>query len=99
MFLAVGKFRTAAHGNDGQPCATIEGQHDENTPNLAAGRGAGAVRPDGRADARAAAHLRADARADVDEAADDRVTYKDADGTDIVPDVAAHARTDDHART
>ena len=65
---------------------------------MAAGRGAGAVRPDARADARAAAHLRADARADVDEAADDRVTHKDADGTDALPDVAAHARTDDHTK-
>ena len=98
MFLAVGKFRTAAHRNDGQPCATIEGQH-ENTPNLAAGRGAGAVRPDARADARAAAHLRADARADVDEEADDRVTYKDADGADALPDVLTDIRTDDHAST
>ena len=66
---------------------------------MAAGRGAGAVRPDGRADARAAPDLRADARADVDEEADDRVTYKDADGADTLPDVAAHARTDDHAKT
>jgi hypothetical protein len=33
----------------------------------------------------------------VDEEADDRATHKDADGAHIVPDVAAHARTDDHA--
>jgi len=32
----------------------------------------------------------------MDEKADDRVTYKDADGTHTLPDVAAHARTDDH---
>ena len=66
---------------------------------MAAGRGAGAVRPDGRADARAAAHLRADARADVDETADDRVTNKDADGPDALPHVITDIRTDDHART
>ena len=65
---------------------------------MAAGRGAGPVRPDARSDARAAAHLRADARANVDEKADDRVTYKDADGADPLPDVAAHARTDDHTK-
>ena len=66
---------------------------------MAAGRGAGAVRPDGRADARAAAHLRADARADVDEKADDRVTYKDADGADALPHVITNISTDDHAST
>jgi len=33
----------------------------------------------------------------MDEEADDRATHKDADGAHIVPDVAAHARTDDHA--
>ena len=33
----------------------------------------------------------------MDEEADDRATHKDADGAYIVPDVAAHARTDDHA--
>ena len=63
---------------------------------MAAGRGAGAVRPDARPDARAAAHLRADARADVDEAADDRVTHKDADGTDALPHLTTDIRTDDH---
>ena len=66
---------------------------------MAAGRGAGAVRPDARPNARAAAHLRADARADVDEAADDRVTHKDADGADALPHVITDVRTDDHART
>ena len=66
---------------------------------MAAGRGAGAVRPDARADARAAAHLRADARADVDEEADDRVTYKDADGADALPHVITDVSTDDHAST
>ena len=60
---------------------------------MAAGRGAGPVRPDARP---GAAHLRADTSTDMDEEADDRVTYKDADGAHIVPDVAAHARTDDH---
>jgi len=34
----------------------------------------------------------------VDEEADDRATHKDADGTDALPDVAAHARTDDHTK-
>ena len=66
---------------------------------MAAGRGAGAVRPDARPDACAAAHLRADARADVDEAAHDRVTYKDADGADALPHVITDVSTDDHART
>ena len=66
---------------------------------MAAGRGAGAVRPDARPDARAAAHLRADARADVDEEADDRVTYKDADGADALPHVITDVSTDDHAST
>jgi len=66
---------------------------------VAAGRGAGAVRPDGRPDARAAAHLRADACADVDEKAHDRVTHKDADGTDALPDVITDISTDDHAST
>ena len=66
---------------------------------MAAGRGAGAVRPDARADARAAAHLRADARADVDEEADDRVTYKDADGADALPHLITDISTDDHAST
>ena len=66
---------------------------------MAAGRGAGAVRPDDRPDARAAAHLRADARADVDETADDRVPYKDADGADALPHVITDIGTDDHART
>ena len=60
---------------------------------MAAGRGAGSVRPDARP---GAAHLRANPSTDMDEEADDRVTYKDADGAHIVPDVAAHARTDDH---
>ena len=60
---------------------------------MAAGRGAGPVRPDARP---GAAHLRTNPSTNVDEGADDRVTYKDADGADTLPDVAAHARTDDH---
>ena len=52
---------------------------------MAAGRGAGAVRPD--------------ARADVDEEADDLVTHKDADGADALPHVITDIRTDDHAST
>ena len=63
---------------------------------MAAGRGAGAVRPDARADARAAAHLRADARADVDEAADDGQAFHGADGTDALPDVITDISADDH---
>ncbi len=66
---------------------------------MAAGRGAGAVRPDARADARAAAHLRADARADVDEAAHDREAFHGADGADALPHVTTDIRTDDHAST
>ena len=61
---------------------------------MAAGRGAGPVRPDARP---GAAHLRTNPSTNVDEEADDRATHKDADGTDALPDVAAHARTDDHA--
>ena len=60
---------------------------------MAAGRGAGPVRPDVRP---GAAHLRTNPSTHMDEKADDRVTHKDADGTDPFPDVAAHARTDDH---
>ena len=63
---------------------------------MAAGRGAGPVRPDARP---GAAHLRTNPSTNVDEEADDRATHKDADGTDALPDVAAHARTDDHAKT
>ena len=63
---------------------------------MAAGRGAGAVRPDARADARAAAHLRADARADVDEAADDGEAFHGADGADALPDLITDISTDDH---
>ena len=66
---------------------------------MAAGRGAGAVRPDGRADARAAAHLRADARADVDEEADHGKAFHGADGADALPDLITDIRTDDHAST
>ena len=61
---------------------------------MAAGRGAGPVRPDARP---GAAHLRTNPSTNVDEEADDRATHKAADGTDALPDVAAHARTDDHA--
>ena len=60
---------------------------------MAAGRGAGPVRPDVRP---GAAHVRANTSTHMDEKADDRVTHKDADGTHTLPDVAAHARTDDH---
>ena len=60
---------------------------------MAAGRGAGPVRPDVHP---GAAHLRTNTSTNMDEKADDRVTYKDADGTHTLPDVAAHARTDDH---
>ena len=81
-FPAVGKFRTAAHRKNGQPCATIKGSH-ENTLFVAAGRGAGPVRPDGRA---GAAHLRTNPSTHMDEEADDRATHKSAaDGADIVP--------------
>ena len=59
---------------------------------MAAGRGAGPVRPDVRP-----GHLRTNTGTHMDEEADDRVTNKDADGTDALPDVAADARTDDHA--
>ena len=62
---------------------------------MAAGRGAGPVRPDARP---GAAHLRTNPSTNVDEEADDRATHKDADGTDALPDVAAHARTDDHTK-
>ena len=63
---------------------------------MAAGRGAGSVRADARP---GAAHLRTNTSTHMDEEADDRATHKDADGTDTLPDVAAHARTDDHAKT
>ena len=62
---------------------------------MAAGRGAGPVRPDVHP---GAAHLRTNTSTNMDEEADDRVTYKDADGADPLPDVAAHARTDDHTK-
>ena len=42
-------------------------------------------------------NLRTNTGTHMDEEADDRATHKDADGAHIVPDVAAHARTDDHA--
>ena len=63
---------------------------------MAAGRGAGSVFPDARP---GAAHVWTNTSTDMDEEADDRVTHKDADGADTLPDVAAHARTDDHAKT
>ena len=66
---------------------------------MAAGRGAGAVRPDARPDACAAAHLRADARADVDEEADHGKAFHGADGADALPDLITDIRTDDHAST
>ena len=62
---------------------------------MAAGRGAGPVRPDARP---GAAHLRTNPSTNVDEEADDRATYKDADGADPLPHIAAHARTDDHTK-
>ena len=60
---------------------------------MAAGRGAGAVRPDARP---GAAHLRTNTSTHMDEEADDRVTYKDADGTDPLPHLITDIRTDDH---
>ena len=63
---------------------------------MAAGRGAGAIRPDARP---GAAHLRTNPSTHMDEEADDRVTYKDADGADALPDVLTDIRTDDHAST
>ena len=66
---------------------------------MAAGRGAGPVRADGRSDARAAAHLRADARADVDETADDGKAVHGADGADALPHLITDISTDDHAST
>ena len=62
---------------------------------MAAGRGAGPVRPDVHP---GAAHLRTNPSTHMDEEADDRATHKDADGADPLPDVAAHARTDDHTK-
>ena len=62
---------------------------------MAAGRGAGPVRPDARP---GAAHLRTNTGTHMDEEADDRATHKDADGPHTLPDVAAHARTDDHTK-
>ena len=63
---------------------------------MAAGRGAGPVRPDARP---GAAHLRTNTSTNMDEEADDRVTYKDADGADALPHVITDIRTDDHAST
>ena len=63
---------------------------------MAAGRGAGPVRPDVRP---GAAHLRTNPSTHMDEEADDRVTHKDADGTDALPHLITDIRTDDHART
>ena len=62
---------------------------------MAAGRGAGPVRPDVHP---GAAHVWTNPSTHMDEEADDRATYKDADGADALPDVAAHARTDDHTK-
>ena len=63
---------------------------------MAAGRGAGPVRPDARP---GAAHLRTNTSTNMDEEADDRVTYKDADGADALPHVITDISTDDHAST
>ena len=63
---------------------------------MAAGRGAGPVRPDARP---GAAHLRTNPSTHMDEEADDRVTHKDADGADALPDLITDIRTDDHAST
>ena len=63
---------------------------------MAAGRGAGPVRPDVHP---GAAHLRTNPSTNVDEGADDRVTYKDADGADALPHVITDVSADDHAST
>ena len=63
---------------------------------MAAGRGAGPVRPDVHP---GAAHLRTNPSTHMDEEADDRVTHKDADGADALPHVITDIRTDDHAST
>ena len=60
---------------------------------MAAGRGAGPVRPDVRP---GAAHVRANTSTHMDEKADDRVTYKDADGADALPHLITDIGTDDH---
>ena len=60
---------------------------------MAAGRGAGPVRPDVHP---GAAHLRTNPSTHMDEEADDRVTYKDADGTDALPHLITDISTDDH---
>ena len=61
---------------------------------MAAGRGAGPVRPDVRP---GAAHLRTNTGTHMDEEADDRATHKDADGADALPHLITDTRTDDHA--
>ena len=61
---------------------------------MAAGRGAGPVRPDARP---GAAHLRTNPSTNMDEEADDRATHKDADGADALPHLITDTRTDDHA--
>ena len=61
---------------------------------MAAGRGAGPVRPDVRP---GAAHVRANTSTHMDEEADDRATHKDADGADALPHLITDTRTDDHA--
>ena len=63
---------------------------------MAAGRGAGPVRPDASP---GAAHLRTNPSTHMDEEADDRATHKDADGADALPDVLTDISTDDHAST
>ena len=62
---------------------------------MAAGRGAGPVRPDGRP---GAAHLRTNTRTNMDEEADDRATHKDADGADPLPHLITDISTDDHTK-
>ena len=63
---------------------------------MAAGRGACAIRPDAGP---SAAHLRTNPSTHMDEEADDRVTYKDADGADPLPHLITDISTDDHAST
>ena len=60
---------------------------------MAAGRGAGPVRPDARP---GAAHLRTNTGTHMDEEADDRATHKDADGADPLPHLITDIRTDDN---
>jgi hypothetical protein len=60
---------------------------------MAAGRGAGPVRPDARP---GAAHLRTNTSTHMDEEADDGKALNDADGTDPLPHLITDISTDDH---